>query len=206
MNLPASNSAASNVDGSSPDGPIVSCPPKLDLIDQLAALQPGGATHLLRHQRDKVALATQGSYDGLFDPALPGVTLLERLQVSLFACRISNADALAAHYRSRLQELSTDAIENKAAQALIEAGVSAELASLPDVRLRAMLNFTRTLILTPVEGDKAALLALSAAGISTPAVVTLAQLIAFLSYQIRLVSSLAALQAAQQRRASKVST
>ncbi len=201
MNLPAPNVAASNLDAS-----MVSPPPKLDLIDQLAALQSGGATHLIRHRRDKVAAATQGSYEGLFDPALPGMSLLERLQVALYACRLSKADGLATHYRSRLQELSTHRIESEATKAFIEAGASAELASLPDLRLRAMLIFTRTLILTPVEGDKAALLSLPAAGISTAEVVSLAQLIAFLSYQIRLVCGLAALQAAQQRRTSEVST
>ncbi len=198
MNLPASNNPASNQDGS-----MLSPLPKLDLIDHFAALRPGGATHLLRHQRDKVALATQASYDGLFDAALPGLSLRERLQVGLFACCLSNAEGLATHYRSRLQELSTDEIDDKGTQALIESGARAELASLSDLRLRAMLSFTRTLILSPVEGDRRALLALPAAGISTSAVVTLAQLIAFLSYQIRLVAGLAALQAAQQRRASK---
>jgi CMD domain protein len=203
MNFPASNNIALSLN-TSLDAP----PPVLDLIDQLAGLQSGGAIHLLRHRRDKVALATQGSYNGLFDVALPGLTLCERLQVSLFACHLSKADGLAAHYRSRLRELSSDVLQNEttneATLALIEAGDRADLAGLADLRLRAILSFTRTLILTPVEGDKAALQALSAAGISTQAVVTLAQLIAFLSYQIRLVSSLAALQAAQQRRVTGV--
>ncbi len=198
MNFPALNNKISNEDTS-----MLSPLPKLDLIDQLAAVQPGGATHLLRHRRDKVALATQGSYDGLFDAALLGITLRERLQVSLFACRLSNAEGLAAHYRSRLHELSTDNFGDSDTQALIETGARAELASLADPRLRAMLHFTRTLILTPVEGDQAALLALPVAGLSTAAVVALAQLVAFLSYQIRLVSGLAALQAAHQQRASK---
>ena len=57
-----------------------------------------------------------------------------------------------------------------------------------------MLEFTRKLIENPVEGDEAALKTLPAAGVSTPAVVTLSQLIAFLSYQTRLVAGLVAMK------------
>jgi CMD domain protein len=177
--------------------------PVNDLIDRLSGLVPGGATHVLRHRRDKVALATQGSYEGLLDPDLPGLTLEERLLVALYACRLSNAAAMAAHYRSCLETLSLRDERRSSALALVEAGVAADLSSLSDPRLRAILTFSRTLILKPVDGDKAALLAVSSAGVSTPAIVTLAQLIAFLSYQIRLVSGVAALQAAQQKRTSE---
>ena len=45
---------------------------------------------------------------------------------------------------------------------------------------------------------RSALLALPAAGISTPAVVALSQLIAFLSYQVRLVAGLKAMKASEE--------
>ena len=48
-----------------------------DLIDTLVPLQEGSALHAVRHQRDKVVAATQGSHDALFDPALPGLGLAE---------------------------------------------------------------------------------------------------------------------------------
>jgi uncharacterized protein YciW len=175
----------------------------LDLIDTLAGLQSGSSTHLLRHRRDKVVLATQGSYDSLFDTALPGLTLAERLLVALYACRLSNAAALSAHYRARLESLAADDWPEPLALSEAEAGEAGRPERLSDHRMRALLIFTRTLILTPIEGDQRALLALGLAGISTPAVVSIAQLIAFLSYQIRLVASLTALQAAQTRRSTK---
>ncbi len=177
-----------------------------DLIDTLVGLTPGGATHLLRHRRDKVALATQGSYDSLFDPALPGLSSAERLLVAMYACRLSKANNLSAHYRNRIEALPLELRPDAQALGVAEAGESGEAGEsahplhCADARLHAMLVFTRTLILRPIEGDKAALLALTRAGISTPAVVTLAQLIAFLSYQIRLVASLSAMQSAQNRR------
>ncbi|WP_028225091.1 CMD domain protein [Paraburkholderia ferrariae] len=164
-----------------------------DIIDRVAGLAPDSATHALRHQRAKVAEATQGSYETLFDPARDDITLVERLLVALYASRLTPSPALAAHYRAELAAHGVDA----AVLAAVETGAPEDLAA---PRLRAILAFTRTLIENPVAGDKAALQTLPAAGLTTPAVVALAQLIAFLSYQTRLVAGLQALK--QLERAS----
>jgi CMD domain protein len=161
--------------------------PNTDIVDRIAGLTPGTPTHATRHKREKVADATQRSHDALFDPALPDLSLSDRLLVALYACTLSKASALAAHYAERLTSIDTDrAVINEVAQGSIDT---------QEPRLRAMLDFTRTLIESPINGDKTALERLPAAGIPTPAVVALAQLIAFLSYQIRLAAGLRALQA-----------
>lgn len=170
-------------------------PATADVVDRVAGLAAGSATHALRHQRDKVAVATQGSYDALFDPALPGLPLVQRLLVALYAARLTPAPALMAHYRERLAEAGADA-------ALVAVAEQGDPASLADTRLRAILAFTRTLIENPVGGDEAALKTLPAAGLATPDVVTLAQLIAFLSYQVRLVAGLKALKTLQSEEAA----
>ncbi|MDH0682315.1 MULTISPECIES: CMD domain-containing protein [Achromobacter] len=161
-----------------------------DLVDQLVGLTPGTQTFDVRHKRDKVAAATQGSYDALFDPALPGLSLTDRLLVALYATRITPSPLLAAHYRAR-------AVEAGAAAADIAVAESGKPADAANPQLAAVLEFTRKLIEKPVEGDEAALKTLPAAGVSTPAVVTLSQLIAFLSYQTRLVAGLVAMKAAE---------
>ncbi|WP_419343688.1 CMD domain protein [Achromobacter sp. PD1] len=158
-----------------------------DLVDRLIGLAPGAKTYEVRHFREKVAAATQGSYDALFDPALPGLSLAERLLVALYATRITPSPLLAAHYRARL----ADAGATPADIAVAESGRPADAAT---PRLAAILEFTRKLIEKPVEGDEAALKTLPAAGVSTPAVVTLSQLVAFLSYQVRLVAGLEAMK------------
>ena len=168
-----------------------------DLIDRLVGLAPGSRTYAARHQREKVAVATQGSYNALFDPALPDLTLTERLLVALYASRLTPAPELAAHYRERLLQAQADAALIQVA----ETGEPQDAQHLNQPRLAAILTFTRTLIDKPVEGDKAALLALPAAGISTPAVVALSQLIAFLSYQVRLVAGLKAMKASEEAHA-----
>jgi len=65
---------------------------------------------------------------------------------------------------------------------------------LQEGRLRAVLTFVRPLSTEPVTGKQALLHTLPAAGLSTAAVVALAQWIAYLSYQARLVSGLQALK------------
>ncbi len=72
--------------------------PTQDLIDQLVGLADGDALHAVRHQREKVVAATQGSLQALFDPALPGLPLVERLAVAVYACRLTPAPELAAYY------------------------------------------------------------------------------------------------------------
>ena len=160
-----------------------------DLIDEMLGLQPGQPLHTLRHQRAKVVGATQASYNALFAPGLPGNSLPHRLLVALYACRLSRADKLAAHYLAQLTALGADAVA-------VQDADSAQIKHITDPQLLATLTFTRTLIENPIEGDQAALHQLTAAGLTTPAVVALAQLIAFLSYQLRVVAGLEAMQAA----------
>ena len=173
--------------------------PAHDVVAQVAGLDDGSATHALRHAREKVATATQGSYDALFDADLPGLTLGERLLVALYACRLTPAPELAEHYRARLANTPVDA---DALQAVDHGDID----TLTDTRLRAILAFTRTLVERPIEGDRDALLRLPAAGLATADVVTLAQLIAFLSYQTRLVAGLRALREAAGSGSATAST
>lgn len=58
-----------------------------------------------------------------------------------------------------------------------------------------MLQFAATLTADPRLGDRAAIDALRDAGLDDAAIVALAQLVAFLSYQLRIVAGLRAMQA-----------
>lgn len=149
-----------------------------DLIDTLVPLSAGSPVHSVRHQRDKVVAATQGSYEALFDPALPGLSLAERLLAAHHIAGLAGSAVLQAHYQERLRDLSTPPAPAKV-----------------DGRLQAILDFAHTLTERPLDGDQAALLKLPAAGLSTAEVVALAQLTAFVAYQLRVVAGLQALQA-----------
>ena len=162
-----------------------------DVIDQIVPLSLGQATYAVRHERAKVVASTQGSYEAMFSSTVAGISVTERLLVALHACRLSNADSLSSHYLARLDASGAD-------PGVVDVvGHDKALPSL-DPRLETILHFTSTLILRPLEGDKQAIDALVAAGLSTPAIVALGQLIAFLSYQIRMTAGLQAMAALEQ--------
>jgi len=77
----------------------------------------------------------------------------------------------------------------------IQTVANAQFERLNDPRLKQILIFTATLITDPVKADKQALLALKASGLTTPQITALAQLIAFVSYQVRVYAGLNALKA-----------
>lgn len=155
-----------------------------DFIDQAVPLAAGHPLHALRRERPKIVDATQASQNAMFGDAVPGLTRRERLAVALHAVTLAQAPGLAALYRQALLDDGADA-------AWIDT-----LASTPDPRLATVLRFTATLTLKPIEGDKAAIEALQATGLQPDAIVALGQLIAYLSYQIRLVAGLQAVAAA----------
>jgi uncharacterized protein YciW len=165
--------------------PLASSTPT-DVVDQLVGLTPDHLLHAVRHQRDKVVHATQGSYDALLAPEVAGLSLQERWLVGWYAARMTPCPTLAQHYRSQLDAhgfgMDVSAVEDD------------QLDRLTDARLKTILQFVRALITKPISGDQALLHTLPAAGLSTPAVVALAQWIAFLSYQSRLVSGLQAMK------------
>ncbi len=146
-----------------------------DVIDALVPLHAARPLHAVRHQRDKVVAATQGSCDAIFDPALPGLSLAERLLAAETVARLSGSTVLEAHYRDRLDRLAATPPGGE--------------------RVQAILAFAEVLTEHPVEGDRIALLKLPAAGLGTPEVITLAQLIAFVAYQVRVVAGLQAMAA-----------
>ncbi len=161
--------------------------PEVDVIDLTVPLATGDTLHALRRQRQKIVDATQGSYAAMFAPGVAGVSVQERLLIALCACRLSGSPALAGHYRERLQR-------EGAGHTLLAAGDGTTAPE--DARTAALLGFTAKLIVKPIEGDRQAVQALQAVGLAPQAVVAVGQLIAFLSYQIRLHAGLRALAAA----------
>lgn len=163
----------------------------IDTIDALAGLQADSPLAAIRHARDKVALHTQRSEDALFDPALPDLSLQERLFAAWYAARLSLADDLADAYTAKL-------IAAGAQPATLDAIEAGTLNPATDARLIAILSHARLLTIKPIEARPEHLQALRQAGITTRGIVALSQLIAFVTYQLRVVAGLKALRAAQE--------
>src|SRR5678815_3506303 len=149
-----------------------------DVIDRAAGLSPGDPLHAARRFRAKVVEATQASHDALLHDPVPGLSTEDRLRVAAHVCTIAGATSLALHYEELLAAAPGSAAPSSTA-------------------LPAMLHFAETLTTDPRLGDQAALAPLKNAGLGDSGVVALAQLVAFLSYQLRVVAGLKAMRLAR---------
>ena len=148
-----------------------------DVIDTAARLAEGSRLFQARRFREGVVRATQASHDALLREPVPGLPTRDRLRVAVHVCEAAGAAELAAHYR----------------RLLAAEGAAGPLQDGPT--LAAALRFAAVLTTHPRAGDRQAIAQLQQAGLDDAAVVALAQLIAFLSYQIRVVAGLKALAA-----------
>ena len=150
-----------------------------DVIDSAAGLAPGHPVHSARRFRSNVVQATQASHDAILLQPVPGLPVADRLRVAVFACVAAGAPELAQHYRNLLQTRP-----------------EAQQPAPPN--LAALQHFAAALIADPRSGDRAAIAALKSAGLEDAAIVALAQLVAFLSYQTRVVAGLKALRLSRE--------
>ncbi len=155
-----------------------------DTINELAGIAAGSPLAELRVQRPDVLSYTQGSDDALFSPSDPGgVSLIERELIALRVAALTHNRAVASRHVARLKTLGADL----ALASIAEGGDSD---AVPSPRLSALLQFTDRLTLDPRTARPDDIEALRTAGLSPRDIVTIAQLIAYLSYQVRLLSGL----------------
>ena len=151
-------------------------PSPMDVIDQAAGLQASDRLYAARRFRATAIEHTQASHDALLFDAVEGLSVSDRLKVAIDVCQASRAATLTRHYQALLADPARAQDTRSPAAA-------------------AMQQWSRTLTLDPRNGDQSSLRALKASGLSDAAVVALAQLVAFLSYQTRVVAGLKALAA-----------
>ncbi|NJC69904.1 CMD domain protein [Planosporangium thailandense] len=193
-----------------------------DVIDHLAGIDPGSHLDRVRSQRPEARSNAQASFEALFAPRRPGgFSAAERLAVAAFVTGLHQDAATAAFYAARLAEQAPELAAPIANE--IEAGrttgpygaypaagpLAAESvagpvyrAAGPDAlgaRLAAALEHAHLLVFRPRESSPEALQALADADWSATDVVTLSQLVAFLSFQVRAVVGLRLLAAAPRK-------
>ncbi|WOD16089.1 CMD domain protein [Paraburkholderia kirstenboschensis] len=161
-----------------------------DVVSQLSGLAADGDVAALRAARAEATRYTQGSYDALFSPDVVGLTLDERLYAAWYAAWLTPSVDAARFYRERLLTESHDRATHAAA---LDRIVASGPAAVDDTRLAAILAHTHLLITRAAIAGPKELSTLQAAGLTTPAIVALSQLMAFVSYQVRLVATLRAM-------------
>ncbi len=153
-----------------------------DVINELAGIAEGSATEKLRREKPDLVDFAQGSYNALLEPTAPGgVSPLERHAIAYRVGLLTGFDRVAAHHRQRLRELG-------ASDDLLVAIADLSGASVLEPRLAALLAHTDRVTRSPGVSEARHIEALHAAGLTPGEIVTIAQLIGFLAYQIRAIA------------------
>jgi CMD domain protein len=187
-----------------------------DIIDALVGITPGSPLDAIRARRPEARAHAQATYRALFTPELLGnVSAQERFAVGEFVAGLHGATAIADRYAARLVESGAAAVLKEAVDAAIkEAKTHGPYGSYPagplsgedtagpvyrvgaatrralGPRLAVAFEHAHMLVFHPRDAAPAALQALLDAGWSTTDIVTLSQIVAFLSFQIRVITGL----------------
>lgn len=200
----------------------MSSSPTPDIIDLLTGIPAGSFIDRLRRERPETRANAQKSYLALFEPVSEdAVTRAERLAVAAFVAGLHRAGAAGEFYAAGLADLNGGASLAAAVKTEIARGaargpyghypsgplsvedtagliftVSDFSRAVLGAKLSAGLEHAHLSVYRPREASLDALQKLLDAGWSTTGIVTLSQLVAFLSFQIRVVAGLSALGAA----------
>ena len=185
-----------------------------DVIDSLVGIAPGSKLDAIRAQRTEARKHAQASYTSLFEPKdLGGVSADERHAIAAFVAGLHGEPKTDAFYAAKLPAALRTAIATEVAAATTKGPyghfpkgpLSVEDAPGPTwkvsdagranlgPRLAAAFEHTHMLVFHPRDASAASLQSLLDAGWSTNDIVTVSQLVSFLSYQIRVVSGLGVL-------------
>ena len=153
-----------------------------DVIDSAAGIHPGSPVAALRAERPLFVQHSQGSYDVLIRPAdAGGVSQTMRAAVALRVAVLNAYAPLIAQYTHRLHEIGVE----PSVIAAVEAGRTPDLP-----RLNAVLHHVDRVTKAPDTAEKQHLDALLTTGLSPRDIVAISQIIAFVSYQVRVAAGL----------------
>ena len=180
-----------------------------DLIDTLVGIAPGSPLDVIRAGRAVARHHSQESYRVLFTPDAPGdVSRHERFAIGAYVAALHGAADLVDHYAA--EATAPDLVAAAAAQTRaigptgrFPAGplsledtaapafhLDAATAAALGPRLATALAHAHFLVFHPRDAAPAAFEPLLAAGWTVDGLVTLSQIVSFLTYQIRVVHGL----------------
>ncbi len=152
-----------------------------DVVTEQASVQPGEAVHDALAARAEIVAMTQATHDAALKPKDPGgLSHAERAALASRIARLNaNAD-LAAYYDELMREASASAeVERIADPAFKGSG-----------RIGTLIAYTDVASTAPKDAGPDDIEALKQTGIDDADIVRLAELNAFLAYQVRLIAGL----------------
>jgi len=148
------------------------------IVAKAAGISAGSPLAGVFSGRSDVLELTEKSHDAALRPRQPGgLTHSERAALACRIAKLNNEPVLAQHYESLI---------GGGNQAIVDTGFDGG----DDARLKAILRHTDLVTVNPKEAVGGDISALQSAGIGDADIVRLSELIAFVSYQIRVVAGL----------------
>lgn len=188
-----------------------------DVIDTLAGIAPRSPLDAIRNGRLQARIHAQATYDSLFKPLSEAdASRQERFAIACFVAGLHDQPDVAAFYEQGLGDNALQATIRAVALAARTDGpygnypkgplnaedkagpvhrIAAPAREALGARLTSAFEHTHMLVFHPRDSAPAYLQALIDAGWSTTGIVVISQLVAFLSYQIRVAAGLRVLNA-----------
>lgn len=167
-----------------PNKPASAATDDADVINQLAGIAPGSPIGQVRADRPEVVRAAQASYRALLEPDDPaGVSRREREMIALRVSVLTPSPTAADWHRDRLRGLGASDTVVAAVERFPD---GADLSP----REVAILRYVDRLTREPGTARPEHIAALKAAGLGPREIVTISQLLAYMSFAVRLLAGL----------------
>jgi len=154
-----------------------------DLLRRIAGVEATSGLAEVLDKRADIFEMTQESHDAALMPADPGgISHAERAALACRVARLTDAPDFATHYE--------DLMSKAGAVGTTARIVDLEFLGGDDTRLAALIRHVDLIANDPKSATGDAIEALKGAGISEPDIVRLSELVAFLSYQLRVAAGL----------------
>lgn len=159
-----------------------------DLISQQAGVAPEGRVRAALEGRADIMAMTAKAGEASLCPADPGgLSNAERAALAARIARLNGDESLAAHYLDMMAKAGAEGAAASLADPDFDGG--------GDVRLSALIGYVDLVSVAPKDTVARDIEALKVAGIGDADIVRLAELTAFLAYQVRVIAGLTLMQA-----------
>lgn len=154
-----------------------------DVIAAIVGIEPGSALAEVVAGRADVMALTQQTHDGALTPVEPGgLTHAERAALACRIAKINDDKDFEEHFEVLLEKASASGDTARIADIWFDGG--------NDARLKALIRHVDLVAHAPKDATRRDIELLQEAGLADADIVRLSELVAFVSYQIRVAAGL----------------
>ncbi|CAN7217012.1 CMD domain-containing protein [Aminobacter sp. LjRoot7] len=154
-----------------------------DVIAAIVGIEPGSELAAVVAGRADIMALTQQTHDAALTPAEPGgLTHAERAALACRIAKINDAGDFEAHFEALLDSSGATGDTARIADIWFDGG--------SDIRLKALIRHVDLVAHAPKDATRRDIELLREAGLDDADIVRLSELVAFVSYQIRVAAGL----------------